>query len=93
MPYRCFCAFLFVASIALIGTAIGYQILHLPNSTLLLKLGLMSFLMGVYMYLDTKDISLLNFQFEILVSDDGVGFVAGTEGKGEGTHVGIRNCI
>ena len=53
----------------------------------------MSFLMGVYMYLDTKDISLLNFQFEILVSDEGVGFVAGTEGKGEGTHVGIRNCI
>ncbi len=59
-PYRYFCIFILVASIALIGTAIGYQLLHLPNSTLLLKLGLMSLLMAVYMYLDTKDISLRN---------------------------------
>ena len=62
MLYRYFCSFLFVASIALIGTAIGYLLLHLPNSTLFLKLGLMSLLMGVYMYLDTKDISLRNDQ-------------------------------
>ncbi|MGN0142057.1 MAG: sensor histidine kinase [Roseburia sp.] len=60
--YRCFCIFIFVASIGLIGTAIGYQLLHLPNSTLLLKLGIMSLLMGMYMYLDTKDISLRNYQ-------------------------------
>lgn len=51
-----------VASIALIGTAIGYELLHLPNSTLLLKLGIMSLLMSVYMYLDVKDISLRNNQ-------------------------------
>lgn len=60
--YRAFCIFIFVASIALIGTAVGYQLLHLPKSTLLLKMGLMSLLMGVYMYLDTKDIFLLNYQ-------------------------------
>ncbi|MGN1187444.1 MAG: sensor histidine kinase, partial [Lachnospiraceae bacterium] len=62
MPYRYFCIFILVASIALIGTAIGYQLLHLPNSSLLLKLGLMSLLMVVYMYLDTKDISLRNYK-------------------------------
>lgn len=58
MPYRSFCIFIIVASIALIGTAVGYYLLHLPNSTLLLKLGIMSLFMGVYMYLDTKDIFL-----------------------------------
>lgn len=58
MPYRYFCTFIMVASIAFIGTAIGYQLLRLPDSTLLLKLGFMSLLMVVYMYLDTKDISL-----------------------------------
>ena len=26
-----------------------------------------------------------------MVSDDGAGFVPGSEAKGEGTHVGIRN--
>ena len=62
LPYRYFCIFLFVASIALIGTAIGYLLLHLPNSTLLLKMGCMSLLMAVYMYLDTKDIFLRNDQ-------------------------------
>ncbi|MGN0159827.1 MAG: sensor histidine kinase [Lachnospiraceae bacterium] len=62
VAYRYFCIFIFVASIALIGTAIGYQLLHLPNSMLLLETGLMSLLMGVYMYLDTKDISLRNNQ-------------------------------
>ena len=29
--------------------------------------------------------------FEVIVSDDGVGFAPGTETQGEGTHVGIRN--
>lgn len=62
MAYRYFCIFVFVASIALIGTAIGYLLLRLPNSTLLLKMGVMSLLMGVYMYLDTKDIFLRNDQ-------------------------------
>ena len=60
MPYRYFCTFIMVASIAFIGTAIGYQLLHLPLSKLLLKLGIMSLLMAVYMYLDTKDINLRN---------------------------------
>lgn len=60
MPYRYFCTFVLVASIVLIGTAIGYRLLNLPNSTLLLKLGVMSLLMGAYMYLDAKDIFLRN---------------------------------
>lgn len=60
MPYRYFCIFVLVVSIALIGTAIGYELLHLPNSNLLLKLGIMSLLMAMYMFLDTKDISLRN---------------------------------
>ena len=60
MPYRCFCIFIFVTSIALIGTAIGCLLFHLPKSSLLLKMGLMSLLMVVYMYLDTKDIPLRN---------------------------------
>lgn len=58
MPYRIICAFIMVASITLIGTAIGYQFLHLPNSTLLTKLGIMSLFMGLYMYFDAKDIAL-----------------------------------
>ena len=58
MPYRGICTFILVASIVLIGTAIGYQLLQLPNRTLLLKLGITSLLMGIYMYLDTKDIFL-----------------------------------
>ena len=29
--------------------------------------------------------------YEVIVTDDGVGFVPGTEDNGEGTHVGIRN--
>ncbi|MDD7176888.1 MAG: histidine kinase [Lachnospiraceae bacterium] len=62
MPYRYFCIFLFVVSIALIGTAIGYLLLHLPNSALLLKMGFMSLLMAVYMNFDTKDIFLRNDQ-------------------------------
>ena len=62
IPYRYFCTFIFVTSIALIGTAVGYQLLRLPKSTLLFKLGLMSLLMAVYMYFDAKDISLRSNQ-------------------------------
>lgn len=62
LPYRAVCIFILVASIALIGTAVGYQLLHLPYSSLLLKLGIMSLLMGIYMYLDAKDISLRSDQ-------------------------------
>lgn len=58
LPYRIFCICTLIASIALIGTAISYLLWHLPNSGLLLKLGIMSLFMGVYMYLDAKDISL-----------------------------------
>ena len=57
-PYRAICIFTVIVSIALIGTAVGYQLLRLPNGSLLLKLGIMSLLMGVYMYFDAKDISL-----------------------------------
>ena len=56
--YRGFCVFIFVASIALIGTAIGYQLLRLPSSTLLLKLGIMSLLMDAYMFFDAKNIHM-----------------------------------
>ena len=62
MPYRIFCAFVLVVSIAFIGTAIGYAFLHLPNSTLLTKLGIVSLLMGLYMYFDAKDIALRSYQ-------------------------------
>lgn len=58
VPYRSFCVFIIVASIALIGSACGYQLLRLPGSTLLSKLGIMSLLMGAYMYFDVKDIQL-----------------------------------
>ncbi|MGN0480099.1 MAG: sensor histidine kinase [Lachnospiraceae bacterium] len=60
MTYRSLCVFILVTSIALIGTAVGYKLMNLPKSTLLLKLGIASLLMGVYMYLDTKDIFLQN---------------------------------
>lgn len=56
LPYRLFCSFVILASIALVGTAVGYQLLRLPGSTLLLKLGLMSLLMGIFMFFDAKDI-------------------------------------
>ena len=62
MLYRYFCIFLLVVSIALIGTAIGYHLLHLPNNTTLLKMGLVSLLMGAYMYFDTKGIVLQSNQ-------------------------------
>ena len=65
MPYRIFCAFVLVASIALIGTAIGYLLLKLPNSTLLIKLGVLSLLMGMFMYFDTKDMYLRNDQIVV----------------------------
>ncbi len=62
MLYRYFCIFLLVVSIALIGTATGYHLLHLPNSATLLKMGLVSLLMGAYMYFDTKGIVLQSNQ-------------------------------
>ncbi|MGN1180417.1 MAG: hypothetical protein ACI4SD_04315 [Suilimivivens sp.] len=72
MPYRSFCIFILIASIALIGTAVGYQFLHLPNSTLLLKLGIISLLMGVYMYFDTNDISLRSDKMVFFLMKGGV---------------------
>lgn len=59
-PYRIVGIFIIVTSIALLGTAIGYILLRLPNSTFMLKLGIMSILMGVYIFLDTKDIFFVN---------------------------------
>ena len=61
-PNKIICAFIFVASITLIGTAIGYRLLHLPNSSLLLKLGCMAILMGLYMYFDSIDVPFQNNQ-------------------------------
>lgn len=61
-PYKAACIFILVASIALMGTAVGYRLLRLPNNSLLLKSGIMSLMMGVYMYLDAKDISFWSGQ-------------------------------
>lgn len=62
LPYKATSIFILVVSIALIGTAAGYRLLRLPGNSLLLKSGLMSLMMGVYMYLDAKDISLWSGQ-------------------------------
>lgn len=62
MPYNAVSIFIIVVSIALIGTAVGYRLLRLPENSLLLKSGIMSLMMGVYMYLDAKDISLWSGQ-------------------------------
>lgn len=57
LPYRVVGIFILVASVALIGTAVGYSLLRLPGNGLLLKSGIMSLMMGAYIYLDTEDIS------------------------------------
>ena len=62
LPYKATSIFILVVSIALIGTAAGYRLLRLPDNSLLLKSGLMSLMMGAYMYLDAKDISLWSGQ-------------------------------
>ena len=62
LPYKATSIFILVVSIALIGTAAGYRFLRLPDNSLLLKSGLMSLMMGAYMYLDAKDISLWSGQ-------------------------------
>lgn len=62
LPYRIVSAFIIIASIAFVGTAIGYALLRLPKSSILLKLAIMSLLMGVYMFVDTKDISFRSEQ-------------------------------
>lgn len=58
LPFLIAGIFVIVFSIALIGTAIGYLLLKLPDSILLLKLGVLSIMMGVYILIDTRDISL-----------------------------------
>lgn len=58
LPYKVVSVFILVASVALIGTAVGYWLLRLPDNSLLLKIGIMSLMMGAYMYLDAKDFSL-----------------------------------
>ena len=58
LPYRYLCAFVFVASIAMIGIGIGYQMLHLPKSGFLMTLGMLSILVSAYMFFDTNDISM-----------------------------------
>lgn len=62
LPYKAASIFILVASIALMGTAVGYRLLRLPDNRLLLKSGMMSLMMGVYMYFDAKDISLWSGQ-------------------------------
>lgn len=61
-PYNAVSIFVFVASAALLGTAAGYWLLRLPNNRLLLKLGMMCLMMGAYMYLDAKELSLWSGQ-------------------------------
>lgn len=61
-PYRAVGIFILVGSIALTGTAVGYRLLCLPNSSLLLKAGIMSLMMGTYIHLDAKDISFWSGQ-------------------------------
>lgn len=60
--YNAVSIFILVASVALIGTAVGYRLLRLPENSLLLKSGIMSLMMGVYMYIDAKGISLWSEQ-------------------------------
>lgn len=62
IPYNAASIFILVVSIALIGTAVGFRLLRLPGSSLLLKTGFMSLMMGVYMYFDARDISLWSGQ-------------------------------
>lgn len=65
MPYRAAGAFILVASIALIGTAIGYLLLHLYEGGLLIKSGILSLMMGAYMYVDAREMSLWDGQMEV----------------------------
>lgn len=62
LPYRAASIFILVVSIALLGTAVGYRLLRLPDSSLLLKSGMMSLMVGAYMYLDAKANSLWSGQ-------------------------------
>lgn len=62
LPYKVASIFILVVSIALIGTAVGYRLLRLPDNSLLLKVGIMSLMVGVYMYFDVKDASLWSGQ-------------------------------
>lgn len=62
LPYKVTSIFILVVSIALIGTAAGYRLLRLPDNSLLLKVGIMSLMVGVYMYFDVKDASLWSGQ-------------------------------
>lgn len=65
-PYRAAGIFILAVSVALIGTAVGYRLLRLPGNSLLLKSGIMSLMMGAYIYLDTKDISLWGEQMAFI---------------------------
>lgn len=58
--YQMLCVIILVASTALIGTAIGYLLMHITGSSLLLKLGIFSLIMGSYMHFDAMGISLGN---------------------------------
>ena len=56
-PYRTIGVTVIVISIAVLGIAVGYAFLKIPGNGLIFKLGIMSLLMGAYIYLDTEDIS------------------------------------
>ena len=56
VQYRMVGLTVIIISIAVLGTAVGYAFLKLPGSGLVFRLGIMSLLMGAYIYFDTKDI-------------------------------------
>ena len=76
LPYRYLCAFVFVASIAMIGIGIGYQMLHLPKSGFLMTLGMLSLLVSAYMFFDTNDISMNRLIFNTYVRQLSIMFAA-----------------
>lgn len=59
-PYWLAGLFILVVSALLLGMALGFRILHIPQDSLLLHLGMLSIFVGGYILLDTPDISLRN---------------------------------
>lgn len=64
LPARIAAIFMIVTSIALMGMAAGYLLLGKKDGSFLLKLGMLSVLTGIYIYLDTQDIT---FQSDLVV--------------------------
>lgn len=52
--------FVIVVSLVLLGMALGFKVLHIPNGSVLWSMGVLAAFMGGYILLDTVDISLKN---------------------------------